>query len=123
MYPQIKGRSDAKFSLSASYLEIYNEAVYDLLTSRHAGGVGSLGAQGGAVGAMTSTLMPAGASNTPQLTRGGTTTAARATNTDLPIKWDAALGFHVPGLKVVQCSHVERMIEVQAAAWSGASCN
>lgn len=39
---QAKERSDAKFSLSATYLEIYNEAVFDLLTSRHTGSSGSL---------------------------------------------------------------------------------
>ncbi|GFH33785.1 kinesin-like protein, partial [Haematococcus lacustris] len=73
---------DAQFSLSASYLEIYNEGVFDLLTPRAAGGEGLAG--------------------------GRAVNAAK----DLPLKWDAQQGFHVPGLKLVQCPQISKMIEV-----------
>ncbi|GFH33086.1 kinesin-like protein, partial [Haematococcus lacustris] len=43
LYNQISERQDAQFSLSASYLEIYNEGVFDLLTPRAAGGEGLAG--------------------------------------------------------------------------------
>ncbi|KAG2487271.1 hypothetical protein HYH03_014112 [Edaphochlamys debaryana] len=60
-------RNDTKYVVMASYLEIYNEGIYDLLN-------------------------------------------LKAKN--LPVKWDAALGFFVPGLKQVTCSKVETMMEV-----------
>eukprot|EP00198_Chlamydomonas_reinhardtii_P014309 XP_001703646.1 predicted protein [Chlamydomonas reinhardtii] len=60
-------KADTRFSLSASYLEIYNEGIYDLLN-------------------------------------------LKAKN--LPVKWDAALGFFVPGLKQAACSKLETMLDV-----------
>ncbi|GLC40153.1 hypothetical protein PLESTB_000792000 [Pleodorina starrii] len=60
-------KAEAKFSVAASYLEIYNEGIFDLLN-------------------------------------------LKAKN--LPVKWDAALGFFVPGLKQVSCSRIDTMMEV-----------
>lgn len=31
---------------------------------------------------------------------------------DLAIKWDAGMGFHVPGTKMVKCNNIEQMMEV-----------
>ncbi len=44
---QLRDRKDCKVSLSASYLEIYNEAVFDLLTARMTGGTVTGGLVGG----------------------------------------------------------------------------
>ncbi|GIL79398.1 hypothetical protein Vretifemale_8687 [Volvox reticuliferus] len=60
-------KAEAKFAITASYLEIYNEGIYDLLN-------------------------------------------LKAKN--LPVKWDAALGFFVPGLKQVTCNKIDTMMEV-----------
>ncbi|GIL53792.1 hypothetical protein Vafri_9425 [Volvox africanus] len=60
-------KAEAKFAVAASYLEIYNEGIYDLLN-------------------------------------------LKAKN--LPVKWDAALGFFVPGLKQVTCNKIDTMMEV-----------
>ena len=59
---------DAKYSLQASYLEIYNEGIFDLLNLK-----------------------------------------AR----NLPVKWDPAQGFFVPGLKTVVCKDNLAMMEVR----------
>ncbi len=47
---------------------------------------------------------------------------------NLPVKWDATLGFFVPGLKQVTCSKVDTMAEVGAgrrstAKWTGRGRN
>lgn len=57
--PTVQG---VHYSLKASYLEIYNESVFDLLAN---------------------------------------------SNKSVSVKWDAAKGFHVPGLKVVECATFE----------------
>eukprot|EP00798_Chlamydomonas_sp_ICE-L_P016527 gene16524-22754_t len=67
LYHMMREKKDMKYALSASVLEIYNEAIFDLLN-------------------------------------------LKAKN--LPIKWDAADGFNVPGLKTVDCSRVDQMMEV-----------
>ncbi|GMH41470.1 hypothetical protein BSKO_09380 [Bryopsis sp. KO-2023] len=65
----IPNREGIKCGLKASYLEIYNEGVYDLTHQR---------------------------------------------NRSLPVKWDARRGFHVPGLKVVDCSDMRSLDQVIA---------
>ncbi|GFR52859.1 hypothetical protein Agub_g15486 [Astrephomene gubernaculifera] len=60
-------KGDTKYGVAASYLEIYNEGIYDLLN-------------------------------------------LKAKN--LPVKWDAALGFYVPGLKQVPCTKIDTMMDV-----------
>ncbi|KAG2428082.1 hypothetical protein HYH02_014473 [Chlamydomonas schloesseri] len=68
LYQQIDAKkADMRFSLSASYLEIYNEGIYDLLNLK---------------------------------------------NKNLPVKWDAALGFFVPGLKQATCNKLDTMMDV-----------
>jgi hypothetical protein len=66
--------------------------------------VGSASGSGGGGGGANVTGTP--------LMRGPTAAGSR----DLPIKWDPALGFHVPGLKMVPCVTVDRMIEVSGSA-------
>lgn len=57
--PTIQG---VQYTLKASYLEIYNEAVFDLLANN---------------------------------------------NKSMSVKWDSGKGFHVPGLKIVECATFE----------------
>lgn len=56
-----------KCTLRASYLEIYNEGVYDLVHNR---------------------------------------------NKSLPVKWSPSKGFHVPGLKVMDCSTIKSLKDI-----------
>lgn len=51
----------------ASYCEIYNEAIYDLLNF---------------------------------------------TNQQLPVRWDAAKGFHVPDLYIKECAEIQDLLQV-----------
>ncbi|GBF90201.1 kif12 type kinesin [Raphidocelis subcapitata] len=67
LFHQAHTRKDAKYSLKASYVEIYNEGVYDLV---------------------------------------------HFNKKSLPVKWDAAYGFYVQGLKVVPCGQSRMMMEV-----------
>lgn len=73
-YAQMKERKDTKYAVSASYLEIYNETIQDLLNLKGKG---------------------------------------------LQIKWDAAQGFYVPGLKSMACADMESMLEVGISCMVG----
>ncbi|KXZ48343.1 hypothetical protein GPECTOR_28g750 [Gonium pectorale] len=68
-------KNDTKYGVAASYLEIYNEGIYDLLNLKASWMDGMLAK-------------------------------------NLPVKWDATLGFFVPGLKQVTCTRVDTMMEV-----------
>jgi hypothetical protein len=73
-YTHTPTKNKKRYALKASYLEIYNEAVFDLIHFD------------------------------PKASKGG-----------LPVKWDAAHGFYVAGLKVVPCGQMRTMMEVACA--------
>eukprot|EP00201_Polytomella_parva_P017449 CAMPEP_0175070998 /NCGR_PEP_ID=MMETSP0052_2-20121109/19005_1 /TAXON_ID=51329 ORGANISM="Polytomella parva, Strain SAG 63-3" /NCGR_SAMPLE_ID=MMETSP0052_2 /ASSEMBLY_ACC=CAM_ASM_000194 /LENGTH=976 /DNA_ID=CAMNT_0016338133 /DNA_START=143 /DNA_END=3070 /DNA_ORIENTATION=+ len=90
LYSATAKRKDYKFSLSATYLEIYNEGVYDLLTERGSS-----------------------SNNNYTNTGGGGSFSGPNIRPSLPVKWDPLIGgFFVPGLKSVQCPDMSTMMDV-----------
>ena len=83
LYRKKRDLGDSRCSFSASYLEIYNEQVFDLLAGENAAGEGAFSSAG-----------------SPRDKR------------PLPLRWDAHLGFHVPGLRVVPCPTHEDALAV-----------
>ena len=82
LYRKKRELGDSWCSFSASYLEIYNEQVFDLNAGDAARGGG-----------------------------GGEALSPREKR-PLPLRWDEHFGFHVPGLQVVPCPHYEDALAV-----------